>query len=51
MALTCLFEDLLVRRHDGAEAVEDQRAQFQSILLGALVVIQGVVREHKPPFL
>lgn len=49
--VTCLFENLLVRGDDRAEAVEDQGAQLQSILLRALVVIQGVVGEHKPPLL
>lgn len=49
--VTCLFENLLIGGDDRAEAVEDQGAQFQSVLLGALVIIQGVVGEHEPPLL
>lgn len=48
---TCLFEYLLVWGHDGAQAVEDQGAEFQGVLLGALVIIQGIVREHEPALL
>lgn len=49
--LTCLFEDLLIWRDHWTEAVKDQGTQFQRILLWALIVIQGVMGEHKPPLL
>ena len=49
--LTRLLKDLLIGWDDRTEAIEDQGAQLQSILLRALVVIQGIVCEHKPPFL
>lgn len=49
--LTRLFKDLLIRWDDRTKTIENQGAQLQSVLLRALVVIQGIVREHKPPFL
>lgn len=48
---TCLLEYLLIRGHNRAQAVEDQGAQFQGVLLRALVVIQGIVGQDEPALL
>lgn len=48
---TCLLEYLLIRGHNRAQAVEDEGAQFQGVLLRALVVIQGIVGQDEPALL
>lgn len=48
---TRLLKDLLIRWDDRTKTIENQGAQLQSVLFRALVVIQGIVREYKPPFL
>ena len=49
--LTGLFEELVVGRHHGAQAVQNQRSQLQGVALRALVVVQGVVCEQEPALL
>ncbi len=49
--LTSVLEDLLVRLHHRAEAVEDQSSQFGGAALRRLVIVQRVGGENKPTFL
>lgn len=51
LPLTCVFEDPLIRLHDGAEAVEHERAELGSRALRWLVVVQGSVCQNKPALL
>lgn len=51
LRLTRLLEDLLVRRHHRAQAVQHQRPQLQGVALGALVVVQGIVGKQEPALL
>lgn len=49
--LTCVLEDLLIRLHYQAEAVEDQRSQSGGAALRRLVIVQRVGGENKPALL